>query len=61
MAQLNFSGPEYIFAKFWEIRKKVIWHLIYKYAIVSKLGGWDQGMEAPGRVREGAVVLVRLG
>jgi hypothetical protein len=26
---------------------------------VSKLGGWDQGMEAPGRVRKGAVVLVR--
>jgi hypothetical protein len=59
LAQLNFSGTESIFAKFWEILKKVIWHLIYKCAIVSKLGGWDQGMEAPGRVREGAVVLIR--
>ena len=27
-AQLNFSGPEFVFAKFWEVLKKIIWQLI---------------------------------
>ncbi len=37
-AQLSFSGPASIFAEFWEIRKKIIWQLIYKGTTVSKLG-----------------------
>jgi len=37
-AKLNFSGPEFVFTKFWEVLKKIIWQLILK-CIRSKMAG----------------------
>ena len=45
-AQLNFSGPEFVIAKFWEVLKKIIWQLISKGIRVR---GW--GNMTPGRAR----------
>ena len=43
MAQLNFTGPELLFAKFWEV---LIWQLISKDILVR-----DMGNMAPSRAR----------
>jgi hypothetical protein len=60
-AQLNFSGPEFIFAKFWEILKKQSDGLVFKGWISRLENGLrlGKGEEEPGEVREGDTKLVR--
>jgi hypothetical protein len=60
-AQLNFSGPELIFAKFWEFLNKKSGSQVFKGWIskVRKGAKTGLGCGSPGRVREGDNKLVR--
>ena len=52
---LGFSGPKFVFAKFWEVLKNYLANnLILKVIWVR---GWDK--MAPSRVREGDAKLVK--
>ena len=61
--QLNFSGPEFVFAKFWEVLKKhLAANLILKGIWVRgwvKMAPGKARVSAPGRVRERDAYLVR--
>ena len=62
-AQLNFSGPEFVVAKFWEVLKNhLAANLILEAIQVRDWGKMAPGrarVSAPGRVREGDSKLVR--
>ena len=46
MSQLNFSGPEFVFARFWEVLNKTSGSYLKN---ISRLGGL--GKITPGRAR----------
>ena len=59
-AQLNFSGPEFVFAKFWEVLKKSSGsYFNFRVRGWGKMAPGRARVSAPDRVREGDAKLVR--